>query len=251
MIPGTRTRRRVLLVAGIAVVVLAGGLAFAAALRQPAYSRTAARPVPSASQRGTASARGQGQPRMPQVSLEGVRWYDFYGVELPFSAMAGPRDTRRGVAAGFAHDPLGALLAAVNIGVRANAQWGPRIFTAVIRSQITGPGAATLLANCQTSYDQASRAEGVTGGQPLGNVHVAEEAFRWVTYTPAAAVIDLVSAGPGPQGTTVRASTQIRVIWDGGDWKVTAPPGGNWGTSAAELSSLSGYTLFSGQGGGR
>ena len=121
MIPGTRTRRRVLLVAGIAVVVLAGGLAFAAALRQPAYSRTAARPVPSASQRGTASARGQGQPRVPQVSLAGLRWYDFYGVELPFSAMAGPRDTRRGGAAGFAHDPLGALLAAVNIGVRASS----------------------------------------------------------------------------------------------------------------------------------
>ena len=251
MTPATRTRRRSLLTVAIVVVVLVGGLALAVSLRQPAYSRTAARPVQSASQRGTASAGGQGQPRVPQVSLEGLRWYDFYGVELPFSAMAGPRDTRRGVAAGFAHDPLGALLAAVNIGVRANAQWGPRIFTAVIRSQITGPGAATLLANCQTSYDQASRSEGVTGGQPLGNVHVAEEAFRWVTYTPAAAVIDLVSAGPGPQGTTVRASTQIRVTWDGGDWKVTAPPGGDWGNSAAELSSLSGYTLFSGQGGGR
>jgi hypothetical protein len=235
----------------IAVVVLVGGLALAVSLRSPASSRAAATPVLSASQRGTASARGQGQPGVPQVSLAGLRWYDFHGVELPFSAMAGPRDTRRGVAAGFAHDALGALLAAVNIGVRANAQWGPRIFTAVIRSQITGPGAATLLANCQTSYDQASRAEGVTGGQPLGNVDVAEEAFRWVSYTPAAAVVDLVSAGPGLQGTTVRASTRLQVVWGGGDWKVIAPPGGDWGNSAAELSSLSGYTLFSGQGGGR
>ena len=140
--------------------------------------------------------------------------------------MAGPRDTRRGVAAGFAHDPLGALLAAVNIGVRANAQWGPRIFTAVIRGQITGSDAAVLLANCQASYDQASRAEGVTGGQPLGNADVAEEAFRWVAYTPAAAIVDLVSAGPASQGTTVRASTQIGLTWAGGDWKVIAPPGG-------------------------
>jgi hypothetical protein len=165
--------------------------------------------------------------------------------------MAGPRDTRRGRAAGFAHDPLGTLLAAVNIGVRANAQWGPRIFTTVIRGQITGPDAAILLANCQTSYDQASRSEGVTGGQPLGNVDAVEEAFRWVSYRPDVAVIDLVSVGPGPQGSTVRASTQLRVVWDDGDWKVIAPPGGNWGNSAAELSSLSGYTLFPGQGGGR
>jgi len=91
----------------------------------------------------------------------------------------------------------------------------------------------------------------VTGGAPLGDVDVAEQAFRWVAYTPAAATVDLVSAGPGGQGTTVRASTQIQVIWDGGDWQVIAPPGGNWGNSATELSSLRGYTLFPGQGGGR
>jgi hypothetical protein len=235
----------------IAVAVLAGGLAMAVSLWPPTSSRAAAEPVPPVGQRGTASARDHGQSRVPQVSLASLRWYDFYGVELPFSAAAGPHDTRRGVAAGFAHDPLGALLAAVNIGVRANAQWGPRIFTAVIRGQITGPGAAALLANCQTSYDQASRAEGVTGGQPLGNADVAEEAFRWVSYSPVAAVIDLVSAAPGPSGTTARASTRLQVVWDGRDWKVIAPPGGNWGNSAAELSSLSGYTLFSGQGGRR
>src|SRR5262249_12367588 len=163
---------RLLLTVAIVVVGLVGGLAFAAALRPSAYSRTAATPLLSTSQRGTASARGQGQPRVPQVSLEGLRWYDFYGVELPVSAMAGPRARRRGIAGGFAHDPLGALLAAVNIGVRANAQWGPRVFTAVIRGQVTGSDAAVLLANCRTSYDQASRAEGVTGGQPLGNADV-------------------------------------------------------------------------------
>jgi len=31
---------------------------------------------------------------------------------------------------------------------------------------------------------------------------------------------------------------------------VVAPPGGDWGNSAAELSSLAGYTAFPGQGGG-
>ena len=80
---------------------------------------------------------------------------------------------------------------------------------------------------------------------------VAEEAFRWVAYTPAAAIVDLVSAGPGSQGATVRASTRMEVVWDGGDWRVVAPPGGDWGNSAAELSSLAGYTVFPGQGGGR
>ena len=185
------------------------------------------------------------------MSLAGQRWYDFYGVELPFSAAGGPRHRSGGLAAGFAHSPLGALLAAVNVGVRANAQWGRRIFAAVIREQITGPDAAALLANCQAPYARANQFAGVTGGRPLGRVDVAEEAFRWDAYTPAAAIIDLVSAGPGAQGATVRASTQIQVVWDGGDWKVIAPPGGDWGNSAAELSSLTGYTAFPGQGGGR
>jgi hypothetical protein len=91
----------------------------------------------------------------------------------------------------------------------------------------------------------------VTGEQPLGTVDVTEEAFRWITYTPAAAILDLAVAGPGASGATVRASVQMQVVWDGGDWKVVAPPGGDWGNSATELSSLAGYTAFPGQGGGR
>ena len=185
------------------------------------------------------------------MSLASVRWSGFYGVELPVSAQAGPYDTSGGVAAGFAHTPLGALLAAVNIGVRANAQWGPRIFTAVIRGQVTGPDAAALLAAARPPTTRPPSPGGVTGGQPLGTVDVTEQAFRWITYTPSAAILDLVSAGPGDGGATVRASVQMEVVWDGGDWKVVAPPGGDWGNSAAELSSLAGYTAFPGQGGGR
>jgi hypothetical protein len=244
-----RTRRRLL--AAAALLIVFGGLAFIASARLPAAGGTAAKPALPAGSGGIAGTGGQNRPLVPYVSLAGLRWSGFYGVELPSSVVAGPRETSGGIAAGFAHSPLGALLAAVNIGVRANAQWGPRIFAAVIRGQVTGPGAAALLADCQTSYAQASQSEGVTGGQPLGDVDVTEEAFRWVTYTPAAAVIDLVSAGPGGQGTTVRASTQIGVVWDGGDWKVTAPPDGDWGNAATVLSSLRGYIVFPGQGGGR
>jgi hypothetical protein len=247
--PAARTRRRLLAAAALLIVV--GGLALAASACLPARGGAAARPAPPAGPGRIAGTGGRNRPLVPQVSLAGLRWSGFYGVELPSSVVAGPRETRGGIAAGFARSPLGALLAAVNIGVRANAQWGPRIFAAVIRGQVTGPGAAALLAGCQASYAQASQSEGVTGGGPLGDVDVAEEAFRWVTYTPAAAVIDLVSAGPGGQGTTVRASTRIEVVWDGGDWKVTAPPGGDWGNAATVLSSLRGYTVFPGQGGGR
>jgi len=246
-----RRRRRLLPAAAVLIIILGAGHALAQPGRLPAPRDPAAKAAPSARPSSIAGTKGQDQSSVPDVSLAGLRWSDFHGVELPSSVPAGPREIRGGAAAGFAHSPLGALLAAVNIGVRANAQWGPRIFAAVIRGQITGPDAAALLASCQTAYDQASQAEGVTAGQPLGTADVAEEAFRWVAYTPAAAILDLVSAGPGSNGATVRASVQMEVIWDGGDWKVVAPPGGDWGNSAAGLSSLAGYTVFPGQGGGR
>jgi hypothetical protein len=243
--------RRLILPAAAAAILLSTGLAFALTGRPPASRNPAATATSPASPAGAAGPGSQGQPQVPRVSLTSVRWSAFYGVELPVSAQAGPYDTSGGAATGFAHTPLGALLAAVNIGVRANAQWGPRIFTTVIRGQVTGPDAVALLAGCQAAYDQAAQSGQVTGGQPLGTVDVTEQAFRWIAYTPAAAILDLFSAGPGASGATARASVQMEVVWDGGDWKVVAPPGGDWGNSAAELSSLAGYTAFPGQWGGR
>jgi hypothetical protein len=247
----TGARRLILPAAAVAAVLLSAGLAFDLTGHPPAPRNPAAAPPASASPADAAGLGSQGQPQVPRMNLASVQWSSFYGVELPVSAQAGPFSTSGGVAAGFAHTPLGALLAAVNIGVRANAQWGPQIFTAVIRRQVTGPDAAALLAACQAAYDQAAQSGHIVGGQPLGTVHVTEQAFRWITYTPAAAILDLVSAGPGDSGTTVRASVQMEAVWDGGDWKAVAPPGGDWGNSAAALSSLAGYTAFPGQGGGR
>ncbi len=244
--PAAHSRRRLLPGTAILIAVTGVVLALAVASRQgtgngdipPAPSRTAA----------PASVSGPAAPSLPPADLAGLRWAAYHGVELPFSPAAGPRDTAGGLASGYADTPLGALIAAVNIGVRANAQWGPGIFGPTIHDQVTGPDAAALLASCQSAYSQASQAAHVTGGQPLGNAYVTEEAFRWVAYTPADATLDLVSAGPGSQGVTVRAATRVDVVWSGGDWRLVAPPGGDWGNAAAQLTSLDGYTIFPGQG---
>jgi hypothetical protein len=152
-----------------------------------------------------------------------------------------------GLAWGFADTPVGALLAAVNIGVRANGQWGLNIFGPTIREQVTGLGASALLAACQASYQQALAQAGVAAGQPLGPAYVTEQAFRWVAYTPTSATVDIVSAGPGNNGTTARAVTRIEVVWQRGDWRVVAPPGGDWGNTAAPVTSLTGYISFGNQ----
>jgi hypothetical protein len=242
--PPARKQHRVL---PAALIVLLGALlALALAVRHgtghgPGPALVPRSPVP-------ASAPVAAAPHVPRVDLAGLRWSDYHGVELPSSPAAGPRHTGGGLAYGFADTPLGALLAALNIGVRANAQWGPAVFTPTIRDQVTGADAPALLAGCQSAYAQASQAAHVTSGQSLGNAYVTEEAFRWIAYTTADATVDLVSAGPGSQGETVRAVTRIEVVWDRGDWRIIAPPGGDWGNSAARLSSLAGYTIFPGKG---
>ena len=211
--PGTRRQPRRMLPAAVLVIVLGAGLAVALAARHGTGEAAAGALRRDGRHRLRPARRDTGSPQLPHVDLAGLRWSDYHGVELPSSPAAGPRDTSGGLASGFADTPLGALLAAVNIGVRANAQWGPAIFGPTIRGQVTGPDAAALLASCQSGYDQASQAAHISGGQPLGDAYVAEEAFRWVAYTPSDATVDLVSAGPGSQGTTVRATTRIEVVW--------------------------------------
>jgi hypothetical protein len=241
----TRRARRRAITAAAAVIALAAASLGALLARDghgsggPAQERRPALP---------ARAPATDATGLPQVSLAGLRWSDYHGVRLPSSPTAGPRDASGGLASGYADTPLGALLAALNIAVRANAQWGPGIFGPTIRDQVTGPAAAALLADCQSAYSQASQAARISRGEPLGDAFVTEEAFRWVDWTPADATVYLVSAGPGSQGATIRASTRVQVVWSGGDWRVVAPPGGDWGNAAARLTSLAGYTVFPGQG---
>jgi hypothetical protein len=228
--------------AAVVIIVLASGLALAVAhgrAGSPGPGRRS--PVPSA-------APASSGPQFPRTVLAGLRWSGYHGVQLPSSPAAGPRHIQNGLAWGFADTPLGALLAALNIAVRANAQWGPDVFVPTIEGEVTGPDAAALLASCQAGYGQASQAAHITGGQPLGNVSVTEEAFRWVSWSPADATVELVSAGPGSGGGTVMASTRVQVVWQGGDWRVVAPPGGDWGNAATRLASLAGYPVFPGQG---
>jgi hypothetical protein len=241
-----RRRLRAALIAACVLIAFSaawGGLAWTTRHAGPG-SRLHPGSTMSSVSPAAAVSPSAGPAQSPPTDLAGLGWMDFGGIELPVSRNAGPRHVRGGLASGFSDTPLGALLAAVNIAVRANAQWGPAIFGPTIRRQVTGPGAAALLAGCRATYDQTIRAEGVPAGQPLGRAYVTEEAFRWVIYTPVDATVDIVSAGPGDQGTTVRAVTRVEVEWSGTDWRVIAPPGGDWGNSAAALTSLTGYTRF-------
>ncbi len=209
-------------------------------------SRTAT--TPAASQAHQHAHRPGSRPRTRKATAEpSITWTDFHGIQLPVSAQAGPRHDQHGLACGFTDTPPGAVLAAVNIGVRTAAQWGPRIYRPTITHHVTGPGAAALLAADNSDYAAMRAAAHVAPGQPAGRGDAVEAAYRLAAYTPSAATADIVTEGPAGNGTTAIAVTRIQVVWRRGDWRVVAPPGGTWASSASTASSLRGYTPFRNQ----
>lgn len=242
MLPGSayrRYRRRQRRRRRSAALLLAAVVAFAAWAQYSAHRHAAA---PAVAPSGTAPAA---RPHVPaSTGTATVRWTDFHGIELPVSATAGPHHLHNGLSGGFTDTPLGAVLASVNIGVRTAAQWGPRIYQPTINHHVIGPAARLLLAADNRDYAALRAAARVAPGQPAGRGYAVEAAYRLIGYTPRSATVAIVTEGPASNGTTVLAVTRIRVRWIRGDWRVIAPPGGTWSSSATTVSSLSGYIAF-------
>jgi hypothetical protein len=228
-------------------------LLFAAAVVAAAAAQHYAQFRPASPARTTAPHTGPGTAATPANATAGagrpdLRWADFHGIELPVSAQAGPLYRQNGLAWGFTDTPLGAVLAAVNIGVRTAAQWGPGIYQPTITHEVTGPDAHALLTADDSDYAALQAAAHVAPGQPAGRGYAVEAAYRLAAYTPRAATADIVSEGPASNGTTVLAVTRIQLVWLGGDWRVIAPPGGTWASSATTATSMTGYTTFPNEG---
>jgi hypothetical protein len=241
-----RRRRR------LAILLIAITVAAVATQHLAAHPRTASHGHTPTSV-ATAPARkspshASAAPQARNSVSPSVSWTDFHGIQLPVSATAGPHHRHNGLARGFADTPLGAVLAAVNIVVRTAAQWGPPVYRPTINHQLTGPGAAALLATDNSDYAAMRAAAHVAPGQPAGRGHAAETAYRLAAYTPAGATADIVTEGPASNGTTVIAVTRIRLVWQRRDWRVIAPPGGTWASSASTASALRGYTVFPNEG---
>ena len=242
-----RRRRRRLAVTLVLLIIAAAFLAGSHAQDHRA------RPAPT---RTRQAPRSSPTPRQPPARTQGtslasagqdLTWSDFHGIKLPSSASAGPRNTRRGLAWGFADTPRGALLAAINIAVRTAAQWGTAIFLPTITRQVTGPAASALLRAESAEYKQLRAVAGVRPGQPAGRGYATEAGYRFVAWIPSGATVDIATSGPGNGSTTVLASTRIHLLGLRGDWRVVAPPGGNWANSATAIASLTSYTIFPGE----
>jgi hypothetical protein len=246
-----RRRRRVAYLLAIAFLLVAGAAAHATDAQSSHGSRVPSRKTGSTVSRPRptkAVTKARTYREGIRAAGDGLRWTDFYGIELPGSAKDGPRHTCRSPVWGFADTPGGALVAAINIGVRTAALWGPAIYGPTIRDHVTGPDKAALLAADTSDYAALRAAGHVRPGRPAGRGYAAEAGFRFLAYAPAVATLDVVTEGPGTSGAPVLVATRIEVLWRGGDWRVVAPPGGDWANSATTVPSLTGYTIFANEG---
>jgi hypothetical protein len=126
---------------------------------------------------------------------------------LPFSTAGdGPRSVAGGVATGFSHSPVGALLACAQTALRIGAV-NPPAQAAVVRAMVIGAGRSELL---------ASRPASVPAVKPQ------LAGFRYLSYTPGTAVIDLAERVTDVAGGTSRFVDvgELQLAWSGGDWRL-------------------------------
>lgn len=177
----------------------------------------------------------EGPTTVPTSTPAGIRW-ELYGgsgmtgVALPISAQAGPRQVTPSTATGYAHTPLGALLAASNIPFRKLL--APAWQDVVNNQIVPGPGRDAYAAARAKLTDPS-----VAPGQ-LGQL----AAFKFVNYSDATATIQLISQFTS--GTKQLAT--ITVQWSGGDWKEVLQPNGADSPTTQKVADLIGYVPWGG-----
>lgn len=192
------------LVIGAAVVVFGGGGSDDGQDATPGSSRSSASTAKGTKPTGcTATDRRQ---KVPTASPSDVKWQVWRGMALPRSRSAGPlrADERTGVTSCYAHTPLGAVMAAVNIGIRAGLA-APA--TTVVDEQVAeGPQKAQLRDVVRT-YSPPDDFAQLAG-------------FQVVSYRPSQAIVSVASGG-GSNGYLESGTT---VVWQDGTWRMVVSP---------------------------
>jgi hypothetical protein len=206
-----------LILAGILVAVVGGGSHYTN--HSTAQHSTASSTTPS-SPSSTACTLPAGSQTIPSNSPPpGTQWATVGSMQVPQAPnLYGPQQTHGVFNTCFAHNPSGALLAALNLWAETTAADPSKVF------QKLAVGAPKNLGN-------SSRLDASGPVQFAG--------YRYDSYTPTQATIAVVIKGA--QGKLVAAVTPMR--WVGTDWRYVFPPNGT--PSLQVISDLTGYVQWS------
>jgi hypothetical protein len=164
------------------------------------------------------------------VAPEGARWQLFMGVALPYSPTFGPTVVDGPLYGGFERSQPGALLAAVQLGVRYLLTPDEGWREVLDRQVLPGAGRDAFARNRAGIDPQAPPG---TYGQIAG--------FRIVTFTPEVAVVQLVSRFP-TSGVLQVSTTTVR--WVDDDWRLQLQPDGGTSPTAQAVPTLDGFVVW-------
>jgi len=222
--------RRGMVLAAVATALLLLVVAVSLHMR---FAAPAAKDAPSgwAGVGQAATAGGTAAPPGEQESLLAgaeVTWTRFCGVDLPHSDVLGPHRGDGQRRYGFAHDAGGAVVAAAHLLVQVSPQTGPDVFTATVAEQVVGPDADALGHAVHDQYTRLSEAAQLPYGQPVCPIYARLAGFVIDSHTDEAASLRLLVEGPGSDGSPQWASLLVQLNWADGDWRLVAPPLGDW-----------------------
>jgi hypothetical protein len=166
-----------------------------------------------------------------------VTWVPVAGVKLPVSRLHGPRSVTAVTASGFTRSELGAALAAVNVLVRSSAGAGPNIYEPTITQQVTGANVAAMKLLADEQYERLRAGSAVPEGAPiLGDAEV--RGFRILAFGNAqpTARVGVVFASPDLRARGLLVQSVVQLQWSYDDWRVVAPPRGDWGAVTTTVS---------------
>lgn len=172
---------------------------------------------------------------IPQHTPADLTWTSFGGMMLPASRMAGPAGIEGDVARCYAHTPLGALLASVQISSRLFLT--PAWRSVVERSVVPGAERDQLV-------DQRGQAEKTHGTPrpPAAGRLLQIAGYQFVSYSGDTAVVKVLKGTPGAQGTPAQfKSVLYTMTWHDGDWKLRLAADGRDSFMVQELDSAAGF----------
>jgi len=137
------------------------------------------------------------------------------------------------IATGYAHTPVGALIAAANISTR--------YFLALDSDYRQAAEAMTAPGVGRDAWIALRAKESHPTADPAGT-YAQIAAFNFLSYSPADSVVQLATrAADG----SLQAVPE-HVVWVNGDWRLVLSPDGGQSTNVQPLPSLAGFVSWGG-----
>ncbi|MGW3200120.1 hypothetical protein ACWDBD_37250 [Streptomyces sp. NPDC001118] len=194
-------------------------------------SSTGAQTPPASSPAATGNCGLTDTNQTPPTSTpKDVTWQLVKGDAMPTSKSAGPGKVDGPVAHCYAHTPLGALIAASQIGDRIGLASNAEAREIFKEQAVPGPGVERDL----KLLDGPEVGSGSNDGQMAG--------FQFVSYTPDTAVINLVAR---MNNGSYNVAT-FTMKWLDGDWKIQIQDNGADSSNVSQVTSTAGYVTWSG-----